>query len=108
MDAKKKYYIEKLRETWNLKGCKEIVIDSYPGMQEYIEVDCHTETCLFKAVKKLGLKYDGKKLPNVSDIYYDQYNISKKEKHMSILLLKMPIRYFGNMLKKIKNNLMKF
>ena len=55
LGCRKKYYLEKTRETWKLPGCKEIVIDGYPGLKEYIEVDCHNENNLKNAKKKLGL-----------------------------------------------------
>ena len=74
--CKKKYYIEKMRETWALPGCKEIVIDSYPGLKEYIEVDCHNEKSLNTAIKKLGLiKPSDDTDLSISKMYYDQYGI---------------------------------
>jgi len=76
LGCKKRYYVEKTRETWLLPGCKEIVIDSYPGLKEYIEVDCHNEKSLNEAIKKLDLEV----LPDNTDLgvnkmYYDQYGI---------------------------------
>jgi len=76
LGCKKRYYVEKTRETWLLPGCKEIVIDAYPGLKEYIEVDCHNEKSLNEAIKKLDLEV----LPDNTDLgvnkmYYDQYGI---------------------------------
>jgi len=76
LGCKKRYYVEKTRETWLLPGCKEIVIDSYPGLKEYIEVDCHNEKSLNEAIKKLDLEV----LPDNTDLgvnkmYYDKYGI---------------------------------
>lgn len=55
LGCQKKYYVEKLRETWTMPGCKEIVIDSYPGTPEYLEIDAHSLSALKKTAKLLGL-----------------------------------------------------
>tara|TARA_X000000368_G_C22419125_1_gene445259 strand:+ start:98 stop:214 length:117 start_codon:yes stop_codon:yes gene_type:complete len=33
-----KYKIEKIRKVYQLKGCKEIVFDSYAGIPTYMEI----------------------------------------------------------------------
>ena len=81
LGCKKKYYIEKMRETWVLPGCKEIVIDSYPGLKEYIEVDCHNEKSLKAAIKKLDLLVPADDVDlGITRMYYDQYNIPMKSR----------------------------
>jgi adenylate cyclase class IV len=42
LGCKKLYDIEKIRETWEVGGCKEVVFDAYPGLLTYMEIDCHT------------------------------------------------------------------
>ena len=58
LGCKVRYYVEKIRETWKLPGCKEIVFDSYPGLKEYIEIECNSEKILNSTNKKLDVKPD--------------------------------------------------
>tara|TARA_B110000908_G_C10068312_1_gene363916 strand:+ start:83 stop:814 length:732 start_codon:yes stop_codon:yes gene_type:complete len=69
LGCKKRYYVEKLRETWTMPGCKEIVIDSYPGTIEYLEIDAHTVSALKKTAKLLGLSKPMKRV-NLYNKYY--------------------------------------
>lgn len=46
---------EKYRETWHVKGAKEIVFDSYPGLPIFVEVEADTKKQLFAMCKKLNL-----------------------------------------------------
>ena len=69
LGCKKRYYVEKLRETWTMPGCKEIVIDSYPGTNEYLEIDAHSLSALKKTAKLLGLSKPKKRI-NLYNKYY--------------------------------------
>lgn len=80
LGCKKRYYVEKLRETWKLPGCKEIVIDSYPGSREYLEIDAYNENALKKTAQLLGLKKPTFPLPNVNTIYENDYGIPHNRK----------------------------
>ena len=103
LGCKKRYYIEKIRETWVLPGCKEIVIDSYPGLQEYIEVDCHNEKSLNAAIKKLGLKKPSDDADlGVNKMYYDQYGVPMNRKNLGDLTFKNSKKIFGKLIKKNK------
>lgn len=73
LGCKKKYYVEKLRETWNMPGCKEIVIDSYPGTPEYLEIDAHSVSALKKTANLLGLSKPKKHI-NLYNKYYGMKN----------------------------------
>ena len=42
LGCKEKYRNEKIRETYGLKGCKEVVFDSMPGTPTWMEIDCHS------------------------------------------------------------------
>jgi adenylate cyclase class 2 len=75
---KKKFSIQKLREKWKIKGCKEIVFDIYPGAPEYMEIECDNEKNIHILAKKLGL--DTKKEFYIGDIYFDLYGIEPPNK----------------------------
>lgn len=78
LGCKLRYYVEKLRETWKLPGIKEIVIDSYPGTREYIEIDALSEKDLIKTTKMLGLEPPTFPLKGADDIYLEDYGIPMK------------------------------
>ena len=83
LGCKKKYQFQKFRETWSLKGCKEIVFDAHPGMPTYMEIDCHSIESLKKISKLLGYNISDHSKKKVDDIYYDLYGIklTKKQKN---------------------------
>lgn len=108
LGCKKKYYVEKIRETWVLSGCKEIVIDSYPGLAEYIEVDCHDYKNLDRVVKKLGLDSEENNVDSdpteffVQYMYWEQYGISMKRKATGDLTFKNGKKIFEKHIQKRK------
>ena len=51
----------------------EIVFDSYPGLAEYIEVDCKDLQTLHKVCKSLDLDYENYKEITLHDMYFEQY-----------------------------------
>jgi len=57
--CKKKYYMEKIREIWQVKNT-EIVFDTDPGVDDRLEVESKTKTELNKMVKYFGLKLEDK------------------------------------------------
>ena len=79
LGCKIKYYAEKIRETWKLPGCKEIVFDSYPGLKEYIEIECNSEKILNFTMKKLDVKKDDSDI-SIDGMYLNQYGIKKDRK----------------------------
>lgn len=74
-----KSYQETAREKWKHPLAKEIVFDDWPGIPEFIEVDCESEDNL-KEMKKIldvnnrNIMYDG-----VDTLYNELYNIPKKK-----------------------------
>ena len=108
LGCKIRYYIEKIRETWVLPGCKEIVIDSYPGLAEYIEIDCHSEKSLNKAIRMLGLDGEendvdhGKDKFGVQYMYWEQYGIPIKRNISGDLTFKNGKKVLGPHVKKNK------
>ena len=79
LGCKVRYYAEKIRETWKLPGCKEIVFDSYPGLKEYIEIECNSEKILNSTMKKLDVKPDGSDI-TIDGMFLNQYGIKKDRK----------------------------
>ena len=79
LGCKIKYYVEKIRETWKVPGCKEIVFDSYPGLKEYIEIECNSEKILNSTMKKLDVKPDNSDI-SIDGMYLNQYGIKKDRK----------------------------
>jgi len=80
LGCKLKYKFEKIREIWTLKGCKEIVFDSYAGLPTYIEIDCHTLAGLKSAAGKLGYKLSDHSKDTLRDRYNQLYGMDKKAK----------------------------
>ena len=76
MGLKKKYSIQKLREKWLIKGCKEIVFDTYPALPDYMEIECDSVENIKKIEKKLGLSEE--KIFNAGSLYKDLYNTSDR------------------------------
>ena len=71
--------MEKYREKWLVgKKCHEVVIDEWPGLPPYIEVDCSTKKSLLEMMKLL--KLDGKKYykKGAFDYYEDLYNMKDR------------------------------
>ena len=99
--CKERYYIEKLRETWKIDGCKEIVIDSYPGLPEYIEIECDTEKNVFNTAKKLGIKINkNHKNPKVENMYLHHYGITRKRELAKRLTFKNGLDIFDKYITK--------
>lgn len=73
-----RYRVEKLREIWIIKGAKEIVFDSYPGLPTYMEIDAHSKNDLERITKLLGLK--SKKRWLGGDMYGEYYGLPKKRR----------------------------
>ena len=106
LGCKVKYKIEKIREIYQLKGCKEIVFDSYAGIPTYMEIDCHSESSLKKIAKLLGYKledHDSRKLP---DIYFELYGIPKNAKWGEEVTFKNAKKIYEPLITKNKSKFM--
>ena len=106
LGCKVKYKIEKIREVYQLKGCKEIVFDSYAGIPTYMEIDCHSESSLKKMAKLLGYSIDDHDTRKLSDIYYELYGIPKNAKWGEEVTIKNGKKIFGPLIKKNKKKFM--
>lgn len=71
-------YQETLRETWNL-GDAEIVIDTWPGLKPYIEIEAKSESEVKAIAKKLGFRWEKKLITSVVELFAKAYNLSPDE-----------------------------
>ena len=102
LGCKEKYNVEKIRETWKIEGCKEIVFDSYPGLKEYVEIECNSEKILKSTIKKLDIKIDSSDT-TIFGMYLDQYGIVKNLKKEDRFTFKDSKKKFGKLIKKNKS-----
>ena len=92
---------EKIRETWFIEGCKEIVFDSYPGLPTFMEIDCHKESELKRIAKMLGFKISDHDNRGASKLYFEYYGITEERKK-SKLTFKNANKLFKPLIKKNK------
>lgn len=78
LGAKKKYEIQKLREKWKIKDCKEIIFDTYPGLPEYMEIECDSVNNIKKLEKELDLNEEKF---HAGSLYEELYGLSNDRKH---------------------------
>ena len=77
----KQILTEKYREKWSLpiKGVHEIVFDIWPGLDEYLEIDCSNKETLDKVIKLFGLQDSKYYTKGHSEYYKEKYGIEKKD-----------------------------
>ena len=63
---------ESKRETWKSNTC-EVVLDEWPWLDPYIEIEAATETEVREVASKLGLDWSEAKFGDVMVAYRDQY-----------------------------------
>lgn len=82
LGCKKKYECHKLREIWKLEGCKEIVFDTYPGIETYAELECNSKEDIISSLERLELDTDISKYKRLfaSQYYKDMYGIISNSK----------------------------
>jgi len=99
LNLKMKAFQETYREKWSLpiKGVHEITFDTWPGLPQYMEIDCTNKKTLDKVVKLLDI--DKKKISHgASAVKYElYYGISQK-----IINEKTPSLTFKDINKEIK------
>ena len=71
-------YQETLRETWELEGA-EIVIDTWPGLLTYSEIEASSEEHVKEVALKLGLNWDKKIITSALEIFMKVYHLTEKE-----------------------------
>lgn len=73
--------VEKFREKWNtgpFKLCNEIVIDQWPGLPPYLELDCSNFEELDKFIKAIGLENEKYFTKGSFDVYMDLYKLKDR------------------------------
>lgn len=71
---KRTNYQETLRETWDLEGA-EITIDTWPGLEPFVEVEGKSEDEVRRIAEKLGFNWQDKIITSVLEIYMRVYNL---------------------------------
>lgn len=71
-------YQETLRETWEYQGA-EIVIDTWPGLEPYIEVEADSEEKVREVAEKLGFNWADRVLTTVVEIFAKIYHLEVEE-----------------------------
>lgn len=92
-----KSQIETTREKWKHPKVNEIVFDTWPGIPEFMEVDCKTEKNLKYILKKLNIPHKNILYSGVDTLYKEYYGISKHE-----LNNKTPSLTYNNINKELK------
>lgn len=95
---KQKSYIETKREKWSHPLVKEIVIDHWPGLEPYMEIDCENEKNLQKAINMFDIEKKHIFYEGVHELYKSKYNIRKNE------FINIPKLDFSNFKKQLTQN----
>lgn len=72
-----KSYQESRRETWSLNNV-EIMIDEWPWLNPYVEIEGHSEKAVKDTAEKLGFEWRKAKFGSVMEAYRHQYPNNKK------------------------------
>lgn len=73
---KYKTFQESKRETWKLDDV-EVVIDEWPWLKPYIEIEGPSEVAVKKAAEKLGLDWADVMVGHIDGVYARQYDFQK-------------------------------
>ena len=89
LGCKYKYECHKLREVWELDGCKEIVFDTYPGVETFAELECNSIEDIKIVLHRLNLdtnldKYHRLKINEYYNNMYGIPGISHTKKNRKI------------------------
>ncbi len=71
-------YQENYRETWTLDGA-EIVIDTWPWLSPYIEIEGATKDVVITTAEKLGFSMDNAYYGTALELFKVVYKVSNKE-----------------------------
>lgn len=71
-------YQETLRETW-LIGKAEVVIDTWPGLEPFVEIEANSEEEVHSIATKLGFDWGDRIITSVVEIYMDVYDLSSDQ-----------------------------
>ena len=74
-----KSFQETAREKWTHPLAKEVVFDTWPGIPEFIEIDCESEENLKKMIQLLNIDNKNIRYDGVDSLYEELYKIPKKK-----------------------------
>lgn len=69
---------ESRRELWHL-GDIEIMLDEWPWVNPFIEIEAPTETQVIELAEKLGFSWSEAKFGSITPVYTDKYGISEED-----------------------------
>lgn len=74
----KQQFQEKYREKWSLPdpNVNEIVIDTYPGLKSYIEIECKTEESMLQTCSTLGFDPKDSLSGHTDHVYAHVYGVN--------------------------------
>jgi adenylate cyclase class 2 len=75
---------ETRRETWELNGA-EVVLDEWPWLNTFIEIEAETEEIVKETAKLLGFDWDDAIFGSVTTAYRVQYPLITKDEHISTI-----------------------
>lgn len=73
---------ETRRETWNYKEA-EIVLDEWPWLNPFVEIEAPTEALVMEAARDLGFDWNEAVFGSVTTAYRAQYPAIVKDEHIS-------------------------
>lgn len=73
-----KRYVENYRETWFIDNCY-VMIDHYPGLDLFIEIEGPSEMAVRALCKKLKISINNAMYGPTALLYRKKYNISREE-----------------------------
>jgi adenylate cyclase class 2 len=96
-----KSYQESYREVWSNEDV-EVVIDTWPYLQPYIEIEAENEKVVRNYTDRLGFDFENALFGGVGVLYEKQYKISNKEVN------NIPVFTFDNeeLLKTLNKNIL--
>lgn len=108
LGLKIKSYQQTIREKWRIDNCKELVIDTVPGLPTYIEIECDSEKDLKDKIKKMNFDIKNATYGPYGRLFESYYGIPEKEfnQHVSSLTFKNIIKEL-HMIKKNKKMLLR-
>lgn len=71
---------ESKRELWKL-GDVEIMLDEWPWVKPFIEIEAPEKRPVMDFATKLGLDWDKAIFDTVEPVYYNEYNITREQIH---------------------------
>ncbi len=69
---------ETKRELWTLDGC-EVVLDTWPWVPPFIEIEGPTEEVVRAVADKLGMDWSGALYGSVEVVYQQHYDVTEEE-----------------------------